>query len=90
MDLFDAFDSTMAEILGENEYELLSKSAKVSETNQIDLIDAHNDWSMLLHQATFQCKLLLDACFKTILITATYFGKESIKIMHHCLSYEKV
>jgi len=25
MELFEAFDSTMAEILGENEYELLSK-----------------------------------------------------------------
>ena len=30
MELFEAFDSTMAEILGENEYELLSKQAKVS------------------------------------------------------------
>lgn len=32
MELFEAFDSTMAEILGENEYELLSKQAKVSTT----------------------------------------------------------
>lgn len=30
MELFEGFDSTMAEILGENEYELLSKQAKVS------------------------------------------------------------
>ena len=52
MELFEAFDSTMAEILGENEYELLSKQAKVSDPihdwsrRYSKLLSTDNSWSI--------------------------------------------
>ena len=39
MELFESMDQHLAEILGENEYELLSKQAKVSCPCTNDLID---------------------------------------------------
>ena len=39
MELFESMDQHLAEILGENEYELLSKQAKVSCPITICLID---------------------------------------------------
>lgn len=39
MELFESMDHHLAEILGENEYELLSKQAKVSKLNSIHLIN---------------------------------------------------
>ena len=49
MELFEAFDSTMAEILGENEYELLSKQAKVSDPILIDQEGIANYFRLITH-----------------------------------------
>ena len=49
MELFDSMDSSLAEFLGVNEYELLSKQAKVSINQNISL----RSRTKLLNSTTF-------------------------------------